>query len=735
MIFYIMNASIVKVAGIPEEKQALWDLLSFSVPTRFPQYGGKFGYVKKSKLDRRNNSFGYGLLDFVIEKLKDKGINCEIKQQVKSKELEFREDVKFKEIVLEDYQERILKEVGKYKRGIIESSTGCLSGNTKIRVNRASRGFEISLAELYYKQNGINNNSYHGKNWDLTIPTKVRSFNGNLIQLNTIEKVIYSGIKKTYKLTLFNEKKLVCTNDHKIMTKRGFVRLRDLKKSDLIMCDTLYPQEGNKKNKKCCDSFIQYLNYHPFAVEINSTRDGKIKRIEIHRAIYESHINNISLEEYIKICSTQKHKVKELNFINPKYYHIHHIDFNHYNNDIENLVCLEKLEHQQLHGEYNYTNFNQGIPVYSRMKSIKYMGYKKTYDIQCKSPDNNFNANGIIVHNSGKSIVIAGIIKKFYMPRTLVVVPTTDIARNTIRELEKLLRIPIGLVGDGSKEFKKVTVILYQSLSLIKNLEPLNEVIELQITDECHLANEALEEILKKFTNVWYRYGLSATPVSSGKKKEWLTVTSQMGEKFITITDKQAEKRVAKVDAFMFPFIGKSTSDSYLESYRPDVLLSEPRCKLIAKMTNWAFKEKKIGNILILVDEYKQAKLIHKMLEKEQGIYSKIASSNLSSKELERIKEDFNSKKLQTCIATTTWGVGTNIRETECIILGSARKSNTNTKQRAGRGIRRTDIKDTLLLLDVYDKIGDKDRYFQKFSEQRLRLYERKKWFRGFITL
>jgi len=460
MIFYIMNASIVKVAGIPEEKQALWDLLSFSVPTRFPQYGGKFGYVKKSKLDRRNNSFGYGLLDFVIEKLKDKGINCEIKEQVKSKELEFREDVKFKEIVLEDYQERILKEVGKYKRGIIESSTG-----------------------------------------------------------------------------------------------------------------------------------------------------------------------------------------------------------------------------------------------------------------------------------SGKSIVIAGIIKKFYMPRTLVVVPTTDIARNTIRELEKLLRIPIGLVGDGSKEFKKVTVILYQSLSLIKNLEPLNEVIELLILDEAHIANDKIEEIFKKFTNVWYRYGLSATPVSSGKKKEWLTVTSQMGEKFITITDKQAEKRVAKVDAFMFPFIGKSTSDSYLESYRPDVLLSEPRCKLIAKMTNWAFKEKKIGNILILVDEYKQAKLIHKMLEKEQGIYSKIASSNLSSKELERIKEDFNSKKLQTCIATTTWGVGTNIRETECIILGSARKSNTNTKQRAGRGIRRTDIKDTLLLLDVYDKIGDKDRYFQKFSEQRLRLYKKKDWFREFITL
>jgi superfamily II DNA or RNA helicase len=460
MIFYVMDASIVKVAGIPEEKQTLWDLLSFSVPTKLPQYGGKFTYIKKSKFDRRNNSFGYGLLDFVIEKLKEKGIDCEIKQQVKPKTLEFREDVKFKEIVLEDYQERILKEIEKYRRGIIESPTA-----------------------------------------------------------------------------------------------------------------------------------------------------------------------------------------------------------------------------------------------------------------------------------SGKSIVIAGIIKKLYIPRTLIVVPTTDIARNTIRELEKLLRIPIGLVGDGSKEFKKVTVILYQSLSQITNLNPLNEIISLLILDEAQIANDKIEEIFKKFTNVWYRYGLSATPVSSAKKKEWFTVTSQMGKKFITVTDKQAAKRVTKVDAYMFPFIGKSTSDSYLESYRPDVLLSEPRCKLIAKMTNWAFKEKHIGNILILVDEYKQAKLIHKMLEKEQGIYSKIASSKLSSKELERIKEDFACKKLGVCIATTVFSVGTNIPETECIILGSARKSNTNTIQKAGRGRRTLKGKDTLLLLDVYDKIGLNDKYFQKFSEQRLNIYKRKNWFREFITL
>jgi superfamily II DNA or RNA helicase len=460
MIFHVMNASTIKVAGIPEEKQALWDILSYTTPTRLPQYGGKFAYVKSSKFDRRSNSIGYGLLKFVIKKLQEKDIDCEIKQIVKSTFLDYREEVNLKGINLEAYQEKILTKTEDHKRGVIEAPTA-----------------------------------------------------------------------------------------------------------------------------------------------------------------------------------------------------------------------------------------------------------------------------------AGKTIITAGIIKKFYIPRTIIVVPTSDIARNTIRELEKLLRMPIGLFGDSSKELKKVTVFLYQSLSQLKNIDPLNKVTDLIIIDEIHLAIKQIEDILEKFTNVWYRYGLSATPISSAKKKEWFTITSQIGEKFITITDKQAKKRVSNVEVYMFPFKGSRTYDNYLESYRPDVILSEPRNKLIAKMTNWAFEEKKVENLLILVDEYQQAKLIHKFLNSEQKIYSEIAHSKLNSKELERMKADLNNKKLKVCIATPVFGTGTNIPEVECVIIGSARKSITNTKQKAGRGRRRTGTKDILLLLDIFDNIGRNDKYFKKFSERRLGIYKRKGWFKDFITL
>lgn len=44
----------------------------------------------------------------------------------------------------------------------------------------------------------------------------------------------------------------------------------------------------------------------------------------------------------------QEHKVKV-----PKSYEIHHIDFNHDNNDILNLVALPKKLHKELHMRYD----------------------------------------------------------------------------------------------------------------------------------------------------------------------------------------------------------------------------------------------------------------------------------------------------------------------------------------------------------------------------------------------
>lgn len=166
---------------------------------------------------------------------------------------------------------------------------GCLSGDTVIRYNRATLGKKITLKDMYERQNNISKRY----KWDLSIPTKVRSYieKEDRIRLNEVDCVTYSGKKMVYKLTLEDGKSLKATIEHKIMTDKGFIELGNLKKGDMVMVDNNH----------------DYIRY--------------------------------------------------------------------------------------------------GEPEYSAVKSIEEIGIEDTYDITCF--DNpNFSANNIIVHNSGKSLLV-----------------------------------------------------------------------------------------------------------------------------------------------------------------------------------------------------------------------------------------------------------------------------------------------------------------------------------------
>lgn len=274
---------------------------------------------------------------------------------------------------------------------------GCLSGDTVIRYNRASLGRKMTIKDMYLKQNNLPSS----RKWNLKIPTFVRSFieKDNQIRLNKVDCIIYSGKKMVYELLLEDGKSVKATIEHKIMTDKGFVELGQLKVGDLVMVDNVVGKKKkevseatyrqNRKEKTKCVG-----KYHPYS----KTCDGYSWRVELHRAIYEAHLNNMSLEDFCLACKSPNN----LKFINPKTHHIHHIDGNHSNNIIENLQCLTRAEHLKVHGNYNH--FGYGKPEYSAVKNVSSVGYEDVYDITCFD-NQNFNANDIIVHNSGKSLL------------------------------------------------------------------------------------------------------------------------------------------------------------------------------------------------------------------------------------------------------------------------------------------------------------------------------------------
>jgi len=250
----------------------------------------------------------------------------------------------------------------------ITGSTGCISGDTFIKLNRGGCSRTTTIKEFWRRMSG----NYKNKNkkiFDITLPSKIRSYDGEIIKLNKVRGVSFSGIKETYSLVLENGLSIKATKEHKVMTKKGWKELITLTKEDEVMCDTPNPNVRNRKRIRLRDIGLAVGKNHPYNIQPN-------QQISVHTLIYEAHLNNLNFLEYLDILLNEPEKCKTLKYINPKVYCIHHIDENHYNNSIENLELLSTKEHMLKHNNYN--NFSQGLPKFSRVKNIEFVGKEET---------------------------------------------------------------------------------------------------------------------------------------------------------------------------------------------------------------------------------------------------------------------------------------------------------------------------------------------------------------------
>lgn len=278
---------------------------------------------------------------------------------------------------------------------IIDGKERCITGDTIINCNRANLGRKFTIKNMYEHYRGI----AKGRGWDLKIPTFVRSFDGNKIRLHKIQNVLFSGKQDVFKLTLNDGKTIKATLTHKFLTNQGWATLDTIRKTPEkyeVMTDTLNSKAKALIRHRFHDIQIGKLKYHPYS------KEGK-KRIAVHILIYESYINKIEFNSYLEALMNFKEKSEKFKFVDSTKNDIHHIDNNHYNNSKDNLICTTKEEHHRLHSQFMYQNFNQGTPIFSGVKEIKHMGIENTYDIVCEDPHHNFVANGMVVHNSGKS--------------------------------------------------------------------------------------------------------------------------------------------------------------------------------------------------------------------------------------------------------------------------------------------------------------------------------------------
>lgn len=353
---------------------------------------------------------------------------------------------------LMEHQKELADACLTYHYHILAAEMGCVSGDAIVHVNRAGRGFKMKLSDLHKK---LEESQDHGgrigqRKWDSSIPTMVRSLKGDTLGLHRCVKSLYKGEKETVRVTLKSGKSVVVTLDHEIYT--GFDTTCEAGK--LEVGQTVL-SNGTWTDK---DGYV---------------RVGGLKG-KHHRwttgGVYE-HI--LVAEKMLGRPITASE-------------HVHHRNRIKHDNRPENLEVLSGKEHIAGHGQRGgFKQLHGGrvqfVPHFDEVVSVEPAGVQHVYDLVMEDPHRNFVADGVVVHNCGKTLVAQEVIERsghnlwFWVgPKSSL--PNMDrefrkwsyqgpeIKWMTYEGLVKWVReyvpgdpIPGGIVGDESSKCKTAT--------------------------------------------------------------------------------------------------------------------------------------------------------------------------------------------------------------------------------------------------------------------------------------
>lgn len=292
---------------------------------------------------------------------------------------------------------------------VLKGPESCLSYNTfipfevyskddKKRINHKGGTIEL-LYERFTGEDRGTRSVYKTKR-NNNVNFYVKSVNSeNRIIRNKVIDVVDTGVKPCFKVVDSEGNIIECTEDHKFMTNNGFMSLKNLEVGSEVFIHNNTRFKGRNKYQNRPSKAVKYHPNLPIKIV-----DGKYTyyRGVLSRLYYESYLNDMELEDFLRFLNTKtKEEINKLKFI-PEGFHIHHKDEDFNNNSKENLILIDPKKHGVIHAKDRHNNL-RFMAVTSTIIRIEPIGTKKTYDIKCVEPYNNYIANKFVVHNCGKT--------------------------------------------------------------------------------------------------------------------------------------------------------------------------------------------------------------------------------------------------------------------------------------------------------------------------------------------
>lgn len=196
-----------------------------------------------------------------------------------------------------------------------------------------------------------------------------------------------------------------------------------------------------------------------------------------------------------------------------------------------------------------YAELSDCCTELSQIDSIRKMGELPTYDLTLEAP-HNFLANGIVVHNSGKTTALLGAIAAVQLP-TLVIVWDSRLLEQWQERIEKemgIARKDLGLVQGKKHKLRPITMAMQQTLQRLppSELQALMAQFGFVAGDEIQRAAAKTYEYVFDAVTARFKVGVSANETRKDGKDP--LIYDQFGQVAIEIATHEIVKAGFVVD-------------------------------------------------------------------------------------------------------------------------------------------------------------------------------------------
>jgi superfamily II DNA or RNA helicase len=333
---------------------------------------------------------------------------------------------------------------------------------------------------------------------------------------------------------------------------------------------------------------------------------------------------------------------------------------------------------------------------------------------------------GVIIAptGSGKTVLAGAIISRLKSPRAVFLCHTKTLVTQTYREFVAW-GIDCGMYyGEEKNLSSPVTVATIQSFSKLSESE--QNYFDTVIVDECHHISGLDTVYAKTLMKLFCRMRLGFTATLPTKKESVLTIEGLLGPVIdeLTLEEGMEEGILARPVVYLKPvkeIPSISDLNIYKEIYEHGIVKNRYRNNVIAQAAIDIFKQKM--STLIMVREIEHGKLLKDIFD-VRGIDAIFVQGSTDGETRELVKKSLNDMDIKIVISTAIWYEGVNIPSLCCIINACGGKSDIRTIQVVGRGLRTTEEKTEILIIDFLDPY----KYLAQHTIQRIRIYVENGW-------